>query len=286
MCPKMYPEQSRGGSRPACEPLLENDRESSPAERQVTDILALAARELSTPVSIVAGYAEVLAQETGGALGPRQRMILNNLLDSIGRLKQLVQDCLAWRATPGGPAVRLQDGDLSTCLEEICNYWQKRYRENGVALNYRVNGPFRTFPFDFLHVQHVISNLLDSALRFSPQGATVQVNQEAIFWERRSRSLPAGEERRNQQNRSSNAVRVVVTDAGEVAGREMEGQPEAVRSEPEAGESGLSWAVARRVVEAHGGRIWVESVDGKPTCFCLVLPFATAGAQPQAETQA
>ncbi len=238
-------------------------------------MLARAAHELNTPLSIIAGYVEVLARETENTLTPRQRLILQNLQTSTNRLKKVVQDFLAFSTLENGQAMRLEDGDLNACLEEICIFWQERYRQSGVELDCRFRGPVQQFRFDFHRVQRVLSNLLDNALRFSPKGSTVQVEEEVVFWERRNRALPPGEERRNQENRSSNAVRVVVSDTGPGVPAELRNEifNEFVRATDSGDGVGLGLAIARRVIEAHGGRIWVESMDGAPTNFCFVLPF-------------
>ncbi|MDR3762509.1 MAG: HAMP domain-containing sensor histidine kinase [Acidobacteriota bacterium] len=303
----MYPNQRFSGG--SCgEVSAEALRNAAAAERQVVEILTRTAHELNTPLAIVAGYADVLARETEGALNTRQQLILNNLQRGITRLKKVVQDLLACGASDDAPSMHLQDGDLTSCLEEICSFWQERYEENGVMLNTRLKRPFRTFPFDSLRVQRAISNLLDNALRFSPKGSTVEVAQEPIFWERRHRAAAESErrkqerreqewreqerrrrERRNQEDRASNAVRVVVSDKGPGVPSELQQEifKEFVRHDSSGSGMGLGLAIARRVVEAHGGRIWVESVDGAPTSFCFVLPFASPrGGQARPETQA
>ena len=283
MCAQKYPEP---GSDPlsASESSFPGASGRTSSEQRAAGMLARAAHELNTPLSIIAGYVEVLARETENTLTPRQKLILQNLQASTNRLRRVVQDFLAFSTLESEAAMKLEDGDLNACLREICAFWQERYRQSGVELDCRFRGPDRQFPFDFYRVQRVLSNLLDNALRFSPKGSTVQVEEEVVFWERRNRALTPGEERRRQENRASNAVRVVVSDAGPGVPPELLNNifNEFVRATDSGDGVGLGLAIARRVVEAHGGRIWVESTAGAPTTFCFVLPFTGA---PQARME-
>ncbi len=131
---------------------------------------------------------------------------------------------------------------------------------------------------DSAKIQRIISNLLENASKFTPQGGTVWLHAEPYMWERRAVSKPAASgERRRQTTGSPNAVKVSVSDTGP-------GIPPEYHQEifddffrlpgSEASEGmGLGLAIARRLVQAMGGKIWVESEPGAGCKFSFLVPM-------------
>jgi signal transduction histidine kinase len=241
--------------------------------------LASAAHELNTPVSIISGYIDLLLL---GTLGPlKQKNVLQDMLASTARLKRVIQDFLlisTFEASPFAAPLRLEEGDVNSCVGEICSFWRNRFEQAGIVLYCRTNSSIAPFVFDFHKVQHVISNLLDNALRFSRKDGSVWVNVEPIFWERRSHSAATSKERRKSSILRPNAVRISVADTG--AGIAPEFQQlifeEFYKTESGGDGVGLGLSIGRWIVEAHGGRIWVDSQPGSGSTFYFVLPFQPA----------
>jgi signal transduction histidine kinase len=137
------------------------------------------------------------------------------------------------------------------------------------------------FFFDWLKVQHIISNLLENALKFTPAGGRVTVSTRRHSWERRNVRLRADvdRERRNSNGEYSgcSGVRIDVSDNGPGIPAEFHLEIfneflQVRQSEPSQG-MGLGLAIARRLVEAHGGKIWVESKLGHGSRFSVALPY-------------
>lgn len=278
--------EANTNDRKPCEERCTRTMEASVQYQRAAEMLARAAHELNTPLSVIGGYIDVLSRETMGSLTPQQRTIMQSLQTSTGRLKKVVQDFLAFSTVESGVVMRFEEGDVNACLLEICSFWQSRYQQRGVMLYSRLQDKIAPFKFDFYRVQRVLSNLLDNALRFSSAGSSVWVNAEAVFWERRSRSVSLPLDRRSEANTAqANAVRVVVSDMGPGVPAELQHEifKEFFKTEHGGDGVGLGLAIARRIVEAHGGRIWVESTPGATTNFCYVLPFVTSPARGSAD---
>lgn len=153
-----------------------------------------------------------------------------------------------------------------------------RFHSRGVALYSPANPNLKPFNFDYYKIQHIASNLLDNALKFTPSGGTVWVTAEPYVWNRRSRNAGRREtERRNSDGSNFNAVRVTVADTGPGIAPEfhLDIFEEFVSLGPSSSGQGvgLGLAIARRIVQMHGGKIWVESELGSGSSFCFLLPL-------------
>ena len=250
-----------------------------------TDALASAAHDLKTPLAILSGYIELLQNEKLGALSERQRSILQDMQASSARLEHFIQDFLTFSVLEAGELkMKYESGNMNACLSEICNFWSPRFQQKGVALYFLANEKLQPFVFDFAKVQRVVSNLLDNAAKFTPAGGTVWLHAEPHMWERRSNYLPSPpHERRKQRSEVPNSVKVSVSDTGPGIAPEFHQEifDDFFRL-AQAGISGegvgLGLAIARRLVQAFGGKIWVESEQGSGSKFCVLLPLRPAGA--------
>jgi len=247
--------------------------------RRRTTALATAAHELKTPMAIMAGYLEVLLSGKVGPLSDKQRQILQDIQANGARLQQFIGDFLGYSALETGNVnMRFEAADLNACLSEVCSFWLHRFHQKGVALYFLANEKLKTFLFDNYKVQHIVSNLLDNALKATPASGTVWLNADLHLWDRRSWK-PAGvtNERRKQASASFNTVRITVSDTG--IGIEPEFQQEIfddffkVPTVENPASMGLGLAIARRLVQAHGGKIWMESQPGSGGKFSFLLPL-------------
>jgi signal transduction histidine kinase len=249
-----------------------------------TEALASAAHDLKTPLAILSGYIELLQNDKLGPLSERQRSILQDMQASSARLEHFVQDFLTFSVLETGELkMKYESGNMNACLSEICNFWSARFQQKGVALYFLANEKLQPFVFDHAKVQRVLSNLLDNAAKFTPAGGTVWLHAEPHMWERRASYLtPPPQERRKQRSEVPNSVKVSVSDTGPGIAPEFHQEifDDFFRL-PQGGASGdgvgLGLAIARRLVQAFGGKIWVESEQGAGSKFCFLLPSRLAG---------
>ena len=261
------------------EDLLRSFQKLQEESRRRTTALAHAAHELKTPLAIMAGYLDLLLSDKLGDLSERQRRILDEMRANASRLQQFIHDFLTYSALEtGNVSMRFEMADLNGCLQEVCSFWLHRFHQHGVALYFLANEKLKPFPFDNFKVQHIVSNLLDNALKFTPSGGTVWLNAEPHVWERRAgKSTRIAGERRKQAASVPNSVRISVSDTG--CGIAPEFQQEIFEDFTKASHDknsqgmGLGLSIARRLVQAHGGRIWMESQPGAGTKFSFLIPL-------------
>jgi signal transduction histidine kinase len=260
--------------------LLQNYNQLSERYRRTTNALASAAHDLKTPLAILNGYIELLQSEKLGHLNERQREVIRDMQSSGQRLQHFIQDFLSYTVLETGE-LRLQyeHGDINACLSEVCRLWSHRFQEKGLALYFLANDKLVPFPFDSAKIQRVISNLLENASKFTPAGGTVWLHAEPYMWERRGAPKAAVEkERRRQPLSTPNAVKVSVADTG--PGIPAEYHVEVFddffrlpNNENQSDGMGLGLAIARRLVNAMGGKLWVESEPGAGSKFSFLVPL-------------
>jgi signal transduction histidine kinase len=246
---------------------------------RTTNALASAAHDLKTPLAILNGYVELLQSEKLGDLNERQREVLRDMHSNGQRLQRYIQDFLSFSVLETGELkMKFESGNINACLSEVCRLWSPRFQEKGLALYFLANEKVFEFSFDAPKLERVISNLLENASKFTPSGGTVWLHAEPYMWERRSssnRSLP--QERRRRPLSQPNSVKISVSDTGPGVPPEyhLEIFDDFFRlpSSEKAEGMGLGLAIARRLVNGMGGKIWVESEPGAGCKFSFILPL-------------
>ncbi len=247
--------------------------------RRTTIALSSAAHDLKTPLAILNGYTEILQSEKLGPLNEKQREVLKDMSSNGRRLQHFIQDFLTFSVLETGELrMQYELGDVNVALSEVCRLWSPRFQERGLALYFLANEKISPLPLDSAKIQRVISNLLENASKFTPQGGTVWLHAEPYMWERRAAAKPtvAGE-RRRQATPGPNAVKVSVSDTGPGISPEYHSEifddffrlPGSEASEG----MGLGLAIARRLVHGMGGKIWVESEAGAGCKFSFLIPL-------------
>ncbi len=226
---------------------------------EVRRFTADASHELRTPLTAIRTEAEVaLARQS---LPPEVQHLLGSILEECGRLTRLTDQLLALsREDAGvGPPAR-EPVDLAALVAGVAETMRPLAEARGLRLHANGRGP-AWVSGDPARLRQVFYNLLDNAIKYSPEGGPVEAHVEA---------------------RGGEAV-AAVRDAG--VGIPPEHLPrvfdrfyrvDRVRSR-EMGGTGLGLSIARSIVAGHGGRIDLDSAPGKGTTCTVVLPLGGPG---------
>jgi signal transduction histidine kinase len=184
---------------------------------------------------------------------------VRTILSEVQRLSGLIDDLFELsRLDAGVLALHVEPGSLRDLVSDTLEALQVQAAEKGLRLHGAVEDNLPPVLMDTARVQRVLFNLVQNAIRHTPPDGTIL--------------LAAQEE--------PEAVRVDVVDTGEgvapddlphIFERFYRGEKSRVRGQ---GGAGLGLAIARGLVEAHGGRIWAQSVPGQGARFSFVLPKA------------
>jgi signal transduction histidine kinase len=217
-------------------------------EEQRRNLLADVAHELRTPLSVIRGRVEGMADglyEPGGddlALIGAETTVMARLLDDLQLLSNAEAGALRLHRE------RLEPGELVETAEAA---HRAEAAERGVALRTEVARDMPTLDVDRVRIGEVLANLVSNALHHTPPGGTVTIG--------------AG--------RDEAGVAFRVTDTGDGIPRdELAHVFDRFTRSPESRGSGLGLAIAKSLVQAHGGTISAESEPGRGTTIRFVLP--------------
>ena len=243
--------------------------------RQKTVFLASAAHELKTPLAVMKGYYDLLLTGSLGKLSEKQRDILSESKESCDRLVRLVSMFLNYSALESGRLVlHLRENDLRDCLGELAARWQESFQRKQVHLETQFSSDLPNFKFDYQKVQQTVANLLDNSLKHTPAGGAVTLKARTYFWERHAAIVSPNIERRLNPAELLNSAQISVSDTG--AGIAPEHHQEIfedfVRVDRSSSGMGLGLAISKRLIQAHRGKIWVDSEVGRGCTFNFLLP--------------
>lgn len=244
--------------------------------RQKTVFLGSAAHELKTPLAVMKGYYDLLLSESLGHLTEKQRDILQESKQSCDRLVRLVSTFLNYTALESGKLVlQFQDNDIKDCMNDVAIRWKETFRRANVQFEVIMGEKLPIFKFDYPKVQQCITNLVDNALKHTPVGGKVILRAETHFWERRVVPTTPSKERRSARRPQSNSVMISVSDTGVGIAAEYHQEifEDFVRVDPSSSGMGLGLAITKRLIQAHHGKIWVDSEPGRGSSFKFLLPM-------------
>jgi len=241
------------------------------------EALASAAHELKTPLAIMGGYLQLLLAQKLGPLTPQQLDVLTEMQENGARLSNFVQNLLAYASLKVDRfEMQHEVGDMNACVREIAEVWSQRFQDKAIAFYFLPSEKLQPFAFDWYKVQHIVSNLLDNAMKYTPTCGTVWLHVEPYFWERRATERKPLVERRRRRGVPPNCCRISVADTGpgiepEYQQEIFEGYFRLTREGVRAEGHGLGLAIARKLVQAAGGKIWVESEPGNGSKFSFLV---------------
>ncbi len=224
-------------------------------DRARANLVATLSHELRTPLTSLALSAELLGRDDA-ALAPRQRELLRAILEECARMKLLSDNLLNLaRGDTGAIALEREPLDLARIVEQVAERFNIQASEKGVSLTRRIEAP-PMLEGDPVKLSWVVSNLVGNALRYPPPGGKIEI----------------------ALRRSNGVALIEVADTGP-------GIPPAIRNYifekfaqfgangAEKGAAGLGLAIAKDIVQAHSGRIFVESPEGGGSRFIVELPL-------------
>ena len=248
-----------------------------------SQFLANMSHELRTPLNAIIGFSEILADKTFGDLNDRQLKYSNNILNSGRQLLQLINDILDLAKVEAGRVELMRNTFVvAKALSEVQTIVKTLANKKRISLEFEVGANLPPLFADEAKFKQVMYNLLSNAIKFTPDGGRVTVTA-AFQNEANGDSSPA-----SKIALAGESLRVAVTDTGigikandqERVFKEFE-QVDSSYGRQQQG-TGLGLALTKRLIEMHGGRIWMESegVEGKGSTFTFLIPMPKTEAKP------
>jgi len=222
------------------------------------EIVRTVSHELRTPLSIEKEGISLLMDEIVGPVNAEQKEILEAVMRSIDRLSRMISNLLDVSSIETGKVRLIREmKNLEDIIKDVLLDFKKRASKKGIDLSVKLLGrPVEVF-LDPDKITQVLSNLVDNAVKFTPEGGVVQISLVVL----------------------EDEVECEVRDTGigiapENVGKAFEKFLQFSREDgPGEKGFGLGLAIAKGIIELHGGRIWIESKLGKGTRATFSLPL-------------
>ena len=247
------------------EELEQKNRDLEEAGLAKMRILSTASHELKTPLTSIVGYVDrmLLQRESVGELNERQERYLETVKKNSYRLKALVDDLLdISRIESGGIALELTLVDVAGELEDAARSVQAIADRKNIRVELDVPAGLPPIRAERIRFSQVIVNLLSNACKYSLEGAMVRV----------SAALRNG---CMQIDVSDTGIGISEADQARLFAQFFRADNKLTREESG---TGLGLFIAKYLVEAHGGEIWVKSQVGVGTTVSFTIPVEAASA--------
>jgi signal transduction histidine kinase len=242
----------------------EQKRLALEASRIKSEFLANMSHELRTPLNGIIGFSEFLMDGKTGALNAEQQECLNHVYGSGRHLLHLINDVLDLSKVEAGKMDFYPETfSAAQVVEEACASVEPMSHKKKITLQFKIDPAADAVTLDVQKFKQVLYNLLSNAVKFTPPGGKVEVLVAPLPPEK---------------------LRLQVRDTGIGIKREELGKLFLVFQQLDSGitrrheGTGLGLALTKRIVEAQGGSISVESEPDKGSTFTVILPRVTRAA--------
>jgi PAS domain S-box-containing protein len=234
------------------------NREVERATQLKSQFLASMSHELRTPLNAIVGFSDLLSEKIAGELNAKQERFVGHIKTGSRHLLQLINDILDLSKIESGQMdLRLEDFYVGDVLPEVLSTIRPLAMAKKIGVKENVK-TLLNVNADRVRFKQVLYNLLSNGIKFTPEGGELRVEGFS----------------------DGNLSRIVVSDTG--VGIRSEEQDIIFEEFRQAGETtkgvkegtGLGLAITRRLVEQHGGKLWVTSEPGVGSQFSFTMPMA------------
>ncbi|NUO07070.1 MAG: ammonium transporter [Candidatus Brocadia sp.] len=228
------------------------------ANRLKSEFLATMSHELRTPLNAIIGFAEVLRDEISGALNAEQKEYVGDIHSSGQHLLNMINSILDLSKIEAGKLeLQHEEFSIGDATIEVLNTIVGFSNKKGITINTNIHEDIPPITADKVKFKQIMFNLLSNAVKFTPENGRVTINARLV----------------------DQYVQITIIDTGiGIKSEDMDKIFEAFRQVDASYArryegTGLGLTLTKRLVELHGGKIWVKSEYGKGSAFTFTLPL-------------
>jgi signal transduction histidine kinase len=237
--------------------LRKDERQLAQKQKRQDDFLPMLVHELRSPLSVIKGSSDLILKEVSNLSSADIEKLLSQIRSSSEDMLQIVNNMLDVSKMESGVfEIDKERSDINKLLEEEREYYVSLAKEKNISISLDLERDLKEFSFDTERITQVMNNLISNALKFTPKGGAISIKSHS----------------------SDGSVRVSVADSG--PGVPDEFKPKLFHKfvqfhDASAGEkgTGLGLVISKGIVEAHGGKIWVEDNEPIGAIFVFTLPL-------------
>lgn len=233
---------------PGCDP-------ESPAGRERSALLGMAAHDLRVLVSVIDGYCLLLSEAGGDSLSVEQNEIMSGLMNGSRRLVDMANNLLDYsRIEAGRFELKMAEHDICTILKTVHSEIAPLLRKRSIRMEMDCLGEDVPVVCDEEAIRRVFYNIVSNALKFTPDGGAIKL----------SLAVKGDEARVSIEDNGPGIEPKILSHLFDeyVCSAGPDGLPG----------SGLGLSICKKIIEAHHGRIWAESSLGQGSLFTFCLP--------------
>ncbi|MBU1110592.1 HAMP domain-containing protein [Patescibacteria group bacterium] len=230
-------------------------------EEMKIDFVSIASHELRTPITSILGYLSILQEEASKRLNAEQKEFIGRALISAQRLEALMENLLSVsRVEKGQLNIKLEPTDWNQLISEGLEDFREQIKHSGIELKTSLQKELPPVLVDKLRIREVIHNLIGNAINYTAKGQIMVSTYPAADKKYVITSIQD-----SGQGIAKEHLSHLFTKFYRVSGILEQGSKG----------TGLGLYISRAIVEAHHGKIWVESELGKGSTFYFSVPIST-----------
>lgn len=246
-------------------------------ERLKSEFISIVSHELRTPLTSINSALDIILKGTTGEINDAMEKFLNLAKRNVTRLSAIIYDLLDLSKIEAGKMeFRFEKTNINLPVELVKNTLESWAKEQNININLNLDSSLPLVFIDTQRMEQVLTNLISNAIKFTKENGTIEVTSSKII---------ADDIRNNKffkeipENLSNEYVKISVKDNGigiapENWGRVFEQFKQIENSlSRKVGGSGLGLPIAKRLMDAHKGFIWLDSEINKGSTFYLAIPI-------------
>jgi len=242
----------------ATKELVEKNKELERMDKLKSDFVSNISHELRTPLTSIKGYTKLLAEGKIGNVDKKQKECLDIIGEETDRLTRLINEVLDLaRLEKGKVTIKKEDVDLNKVAEDVINSIKTLAEDKSIAINFTPNKELPMVAASGDMIKQVFFNLLGNAIKFTPTEGMIDINMEEI-------------DKEVKVSIKDNGIGIPPQIIPKLFDKFYQADTSMTR---EFGGTGLGLPISKHIIEAHKGKIYVESEVGEGSTFIFTLPI-------------